>query len=284
MRVFLSWSGERSRIVAEAIRTWLPRVLQVADPWMSDIDIASGARWSTEIASNLEQSQFGVICVTPENQSSTWINFEAGALSKAVSESSVIPYALRMEPSAITGPMSQFQAVSANAQGTRRLIKALNVALGPRSIRESDVDEIFEVWWPKLEEALAPIPDLQVAPQKRSEREMIEEIITNTREQLRRENERLEEHKKKSLEFTNAMTGDMKGMQDTIKNVFTSIKDNFENHNTIEVNQKTKELLESYPENMVKAMATMESRINKMGDDEQKYIEKLIGDGGGNLE
>lgn len=42
MRVFVSWSGERSREVAKAFRDWLPLVLHYAEPWVSDADIEAG--------------------------------------------------------------------------------------------------------------------------------------------------------------------------------------------------------------------------------------------------
>jgi len=39
MLLFLSWSGTRSRKVAETFESWLVQVLQVLDPWISsDID------------------------------------------------------------------------------------------------------------------------------------------------------------------------------------------------------------------------------------------------------
>jgi hypothetical protein len=70
MNVFISWSGPRSRFLAEALRAWLPRVIQAAKPWMSDEDISAGSRWLAEIQSELSLSSLGIICVTPENQNS----------------------------------------------------------------------------------------------------------------------------------------------------------------------------------------------------------------------
>ena len=32
--VFISWSGEQSRMVASGLWTWLPRVIQASKPWM----------------------------------------------------------------------------------------------------------------------------------------------------------------------------------------------------------------------------------------------------------
>ena len=40
----------------------------------------------SEIAKALDETKFGVFCVTPENQGEPWLNFEAGALSKTVTE------------------------------------------------------------------------------------------------------------------------------------------------------------------------------------------------------
>lgn len=39
MKVFLSWSGEKSRAVAEALREWLPYINPEIEPSMSDSDI-----------------------------------------------------------------------------------------------------------------------------------------------------------------------------------------------------------------------------------------------------
>ena len=91
MKVFIGWSGAVSRQVAELLRDWLPKVIQVLEPWMSEQDIGKGARWSAEVAHNLQEARVGILCITPENLQSTWIHFEAGALSKVVGESLVCP-------------------------------------------------------------------------------------------------------------------------------------------------------------------------------------------------
>ncbi len=65
MKVFLCWSGGRSRAVAEALKDWLPDAVPGVDPLLS-VDIEKGARWSAEVAKELEESKVGVICLTPE--------------------------------------------------------------------------------------------------------------------------------------------------------------------------------------------------------------------------
>ena len=41
MKVFISWSGTRSKALAVALKEWLPLILQYAKPWVSDKDISS---------------------------------------------------------------------------------------------------------------------------------------------------------------------------------------------------------------------------------------------------
>lgn len=81
MLVFLSWSGSRSKAVAETFSKWIVQVIQAVEPWISS-DIEKGARWNSEVAARLEQSRVGIICLTKENLDAKWILFESGALSK----------------------------------------------------------------------------------------------------------------------------------------------------------------------------------------------------------
>ncbi|CAC9976768.1 hypothetical protein [Flavobacterium panici] len=53
MKVFISWSGERSKKVAELLDDWLQCVIQAVNPWMSSKDIDRGALWFTEINDQL---------------------------------------------------------------------------------------------------------------------------------------------------------------------------------------------------------------------------------------
>ena|SRR6185312_7799939 len=61
--IFISWSGKRSLYAAEALREWLPNVIQAAKPWMSERDIEKGARGLTEVGNALEGMKVGIICL-----------------------------------------------------------------------------------------------------------------------------------------------------------------------------------------------------------------------------
>src|SRR6476660_2121519 len=93
MKVFLSWSGETSKQAATALYEWLPTIMQTVRPYMSAESIDKGERWSIDIAKQLEETNYGVICVTPENKEAAWILFEAGALSKSIERARVSPLA-----------------------------------------------------------------------------------------------------------------------------------------------------------------------------------------------
>jgi len=180
MRVFISWSGNRSKSVAQLLRDWLPAVIQAARPYFSPNDIAKGARWSSEVALELQESKIGILCVTSENLLAPWLMFEAGALAKSLDQSRVIPLLFDLEPSALTGPLAQFQAVKFEEQEVRKLVAAVNEQLGPAALAESVLDSVFDKWWPELEAGVSRLreaaPSKNTGPQ-RSDRELIEEVL-----------------------------------------------------------------------------------------------------------
>ena len=47
MKVFISWSGERSRLVAQELGPWLKKVIQSVEPWIST-DMERGIKWLAE--------------------------------------------------------------------------------------------------------------------------------------------------------------------------------------------------------------------------------------------
>jgi hypothetical protein len=78
-----------------------------------------------ELAKALEGAELGILCLTKENLSSPWILFEAGALSKSMSEGRVVPLLVDLQPTDLDGPLSQFQAITATKEGIRRLLKVI---------------------------------------------------------------------------------------------------------------------------------------------------------------
>jgi len=92
MNVFISWSGSRSRAVAEILRDWIQKVLQGTRPWLSTRDIEGGALWISEINEQLKESSIGIICISMDNRSNPWILFEAGALAKGLPSNRVCTF------------------------------------------------------------------------------------------------------------------------------------------------------------------------------------------------
>lgn len=186
MKVFLSWSGEKSLAVAELLREWLPNVIQGLEPWISSNDIEKGARWSTDIAEQLHQARVGIICLTADNLEKPWLLFEAGALSKTLTSSFVCPYLVGIEKSEVQGPLSLFQLTLANEDDTKRLIHTLNRAQEDLALPESRVNSAFQKWWPDLSKHINDIVGNQIGPKnRRPESEILSEILDLVRSQGR---------------------------------------------------------------------------------------------------
>lgn len=199
MKVFISWSGRRSRAVANVLHDWMQNVIQDLDPWMSRIDIESGTRWNHDIAAQLEGTDTGILCITRSNVKAPWLLFEAGALSKAVSKSRVIPLLIDLDKPEIPndGPLPQFQAEIAHRKGCLNVMRSLNRALctpetpNAELLTPERLDRVFAHWWPELDaqlEAIAEDQTLEQEPAATTRRpdEILADVLEGVRDMQRR--------------------------------------------------------------------------------------------------
>jgi hypothetical protein len=146
------------------IKDWLPVVLPALDPWVSSEDIRKGARWGTELASELENTRSGIICVLADNIKEPWLNFEAGALSKTVPNVSVHPFLFGMKPSELTGPLGQFQATVFEKDDVLKMVRALNRETAQAAIPVDRVNRAFETCWRDIEEKVSGVLEATSVP------------------------------------------------------------------------------------------------------------------------
>lgn len=183
-KIFISWSGELSKALGEAVRDWIPKVLQSVKPYFTPDDIEKGARWAKDIGEELAASQLGIICLTQENQHNPWILFEAGALSKNLEESKVCPILFNFDTAELKGPLSSFQSTKFSKDDFKKLIESINNSCSESKLDEKSLEETFEMWWPKLDEKINGILNQEKKsskPVKRDTRDILEEILDLTR-------------------------------------------------------------------------------------------------------
>jgi len=186
LKLFITWSGDRSRKVGEALRDWLPDVFPLLDPFLSTEDIEKGAKWNQVISGALEKSDLAIICLTPENLKSPWLLFEAGAIAKHA-ESRVWTYLFGLGYTDVKDPLSQFQHTAATKDDTKKLITTLNHRLGEAGHAQDRLNKSFETWWPQLAERLNGIP--QKSPTPTNPKDPIKNIAEMTGEILERPRE-----------------------------------------------------------------------------------------------
>jgi hypothetical protein len=183
-KVFISWSGDLSKKLAEEVRLWLPGVLQFVKPYFTPNDIEKGTRWSTEIASELESSNAGIICLTKDNINKPWILFEAGALSKNFGKANVCTILFNLDNADLSGPLTSFQATRFDKTDFKKLLTTINNTGSESKLETAVLNDVFDMWWPKLESKINDIlkSHVESSPNTlRSEREILEEVLELTR-------------------------------------------------------------------------------------------------------
>jgi hypothetical protein len=187
MKVFISWSGEQSKAIANTLKEWLPSVIQAVKPFVSSHDITTGSLWMRTITKELAVTDTGVLCMNAENIEAPWILFEAGALSKGLEENAVTAILFGIQPSALKPPLSHFQNTPFTKEGIWKLVCDTNTRLKDNSLSDPILKKIFESFWPELEKSIGDI-QLKIklnAKPKRDQADMLEEILELCRSQAR---------------------------------------------------------------------------------------------------
>ena len=176
-RIFTSWSGPRSQKAALGLKSLLEDIFEEGVLVFVSDHISPGELWLQRLGKELEQSEFGILCLTQDNYEAPWLLFEAGALGKKFGTSRVVPYLIDdLPPNSEKSPLQQFQNVRADQQGTFRLVETINEKR--ENPKPSDrLERSFKRWWPDLEERLAGLRDAnRDQPATRSDRELLELI------------------------------------------------------------------------------------------------------------
>jgi len=152
VKIFISWSGQKSGSFAEELKPWLEQVLPGTEVWSSIDDIDKGDIWFTEIIDGLKTCHCGVVCVTRDNLAAPWLNFEAGGMVKGLGKAHVAVIALDMDYDELKQPLSLFNALHLNRVGAWHLVKSFN-KLSERPILDRVLERTFEKFWPDIDGA-----------------------------------------------------------------------------------------------------------------------------------
>lgn len=175
MSIFLSWSGPRSKAVAESFKEQL--ALFEIDSWMSSEDISKGQSWLTEIGDKLDKYSGGIIFLTPENLEARWINFEAGAIAKHGNSSRVCTYLLDLDSSDVPPPLSFFQATKPTQEDTLKLFKDLKEWVTEGTVNAENIEKIFNaVAWLELDKSIDVAKKIKTGKPKSTDRDADEKI------------------------------------------------------------------------------------------------------------
>jgi hypothetical protein len=158
MKLFISWSGPVSQQIAEVLHWWLKLILPSVKPFITTSDLDKGARWQTKIAGELEESNYGLACLTADSLDSQWLAFEAGALSKHLDGRVATVLFGGITASDVRYPLGMFQATVFEREDVRRLIGHIDGAVEEQHQRgAAQLDAVFPKFWPELKQQIEGI-------------------------------------------------------------------------------------------------------------------------------
>lgn len=109
--VFISWSGNTGKRIAEALADTIFKDHHELQPWVSSKSIESGSVWFNEIIDGLETATYAIGCLTPGASIKPWVNFEAGLVFGRLKNFKILKYYEEVKL-----PLSNLQSIDGTNQ------------------------------------------------------------------------------------------------------------------------------------------------------------------------
>lgn len=138
-KLFISWSGELSKSIAEQLKLFFEETMQHIEPFFSP-NIPKGKLWLDEVNKAIDDSSVGILCLTPDNHDKPWVLFESGALSRVAT---VCPIAFKMNKDDIKAPINIFQSSNFEFEEFKQLFEDINKST-EGDISQKIIDRYFE--------------------------------------------------------------------------------------------------------------------------------------------
>lgn len=137
MKIFLSWSKEKSKKLAEATKNFLQGMFRDSVSfWISSDSISYGSRHLIDINQALKECDKCIAFLTKDNYNSPWIMYETGAIAgkndfnATYEKNTIVPIVfdegLKEHKSLKELPLNQFQMLFYDKESFRKLIIQIN--------------------------------------------------------------------------------------------------------------------------------------------------------------
>ncbi|SBN64711.1 TIR domain-containing protein [Curtobacterium sp. 9128] len=180
VKVFISWSGEAERRVAEALRSAITTVCAGrAQPFVSSQDIPKGERGVPFIDAQLASNDYGIVVLSAANHTKPWINYEGGAMASTL-DNPVATVLLDLSLADFDGPLRPRQATKfTDRQDMRDLFIQIAAAADP-GMPVSATEILFDSAWPTLQASWTPDSNAPHQP-LRTSADMLAEVVDRVR-------------------------------------------------------------------------------------------------------
>lgn len=174
MVIFISWSGEIAKSIAEALKEELANIFNTKDNkiefFVSSQDIAAGADWFNEISRAIETSILGILCLTKENTTNEsiadWIVFEAGALAFHLKNKKAIIPMLFDTNVPTKSPLRPFEFIKFTPTQYKKLICDINNNYLDKKYEENIIRDLANASYNRLSPTITAILKKWVASDK----------------------------------------------------------------------------------------------------------------------